>query len=96
MRIIEIESLPNGAHRNQTGNFETIPDGYAVIPDSIETLNFPFGTIETENVEGVTTVTSWTPGTIPETDDTPESITIEERVTALESAVLELALGGAE
>ena len=43
MRIIEIAALDNGAHRNQTGTFSTIPSGWAVIPDSMETPNFPFG-----------------------------------------------------
>ena len=45
-RIIEIKALKNGAHRNQTGDFNRIPDGWAVIPDEIETPNFPFGEVE--------------------------------------------------
>ena len=67
MRIIEIEALPNGAHRNQTYFFEIpLPDGYAIIPDEVETENFPFGEIEVENVNGVPTVTKWIPGEMPE------------------------------
>ena len=47
MTIIEIKALENGAHRNQTGNFKTIPDGYAVIPDDmVIPLSFPFVNIE--------------------------------------------------
>ncbi len=48
MKIIEIQALDNGAHRNQTlnGTMPT-PKGWAVIPDDMETPNFPFGDIET-------------------------------------------------
>lgn len=68
MRIIEIQALPNGAHRNQTinGMLPTIPEGWAVVPDDMETGNFPFGEIEVEERDGVPTVTKWTPGTLPE------------------------------
>lgn len=72
MRIIEIAPLENGAHRNQTGTLQTIPDGWAVIPDDMETENYPFGTVEVQEIEGVMTVTSWTPGTIPEPEPEPE------------------------
>ena len=65
MRAIEIAALSNRAHRNQTGNFSVIPDGWAIIPDNIETPNFPFGEVIVEEIDGVATVTSWTPGTIP-------------------------------
>lgn len=72
MRIIEITALSNGSHRNQTGSFYTVPDGWAVIPDGMETENFPFGTVTAEEINGVMTVTGWTPGTIPEPDPEPE------------------------
>ena len=65
MRAIEINPLPNGAHRNQTGSFATVPIGWAIIPDNIETPNFPFGEVIVEEIDGVATVTSWTPGIIP-------------------------------
>ena len=66
MRIIEIAALKNGAHRNQTvfGGI-TLPDGWAVIPDNIETQNFPFGNIVVEEIDGIMTVTRWEPGIIP-------------------------------
>lgn len=66
MTIIEITALPNGAHRNQTGMFSSIPDGWAVIHDGMETPNFPFGEVEVAEINGVMTVTKWTAGTIPE------------------------------
>lgn len=66
MRIIEIKALENGAHRNQEGNFNAVPKGYAVIPEDIKTPNFPFGEIKAQEVNGVMTVTKWIPGEIPE------------------------------
>ena len=65
MRIIEIAPLSNGAHRNQIGTFRAIPNGWAAIPDDMETANFPFGDVTVEEINGVMTVTAWTPGEIP-------------------------------
>ena len=63
MRIIEIAALDNGAHRNQTGTFSAVPDGWAVIPDSIAIPEtFPFVDIE---VDGQTVI-AMTAGTVPE------------------------------
>lgn len=70
MQIIEIQALSNGARRNQRGEFNYIPEGWAVIPEEMETPNFPFGDIEVEEIDGVMTVTSWIAGVIPE-DDPP-------------------------
>lgn len=72
MRIVEIVALSNGAHRNQNGSFGTIPEGWAVIPGTIDTENFPFGELTAEEINGIMTVTSWTPGTIPEPEPEPE------------------------
>lgn len=72
MQIIEIKSLDNGAHRNQSGNFTIIPEGWAVIPSSIKTDNFPFGEVVAEEINGVMTVTKWTPGIMPEPTPVPE------------------------
>lgn len=74
MRIIEVEALANGAHRNQTPSAPVaLPDGWAVVPDGLATPNFPFGTIEVEAVDGVMTVKSWAAGTIPEPEPVPEA-----------------------
>lgn len=67
MTIIEITALSNGAHRNQSGDIKTVPDGWAVIPDNMETPNFPFGEVTAEEIDGVMTVTNWVAGTKPET-----------------------------
>lgn len=52
MRIIELEALSNGAHRNQkssTGLF--VPEGWAIIPDDMEIpASFPFVDVEVESV----------------------------------------------
>lgn len=74
MRIIEIEACENGSHRNQASNFTTIPEGWAVIPDDMETPNFPFGDIEVEEKDGVMVVTKWIAGEMPEPTPMPEPI----------------------
>lgn len=66
MRIIEITALSNGAHRNQTGTFSTIPSGWAVIPDDMETPNFPFGEVTVDDTQTPTVVAGWTPLPITE------------------------------
>lgn len=68
MKIIEITPLANGGHRNQTYDrpITDIPMGWAVIPDGMELECFPFGEVTAEEVDGVMTVTSWTPGVMPE------------------------------
>ena len=69
MRIIEIQPLPNGAHRNQTGNFPSIPTGWAEIPtDMTVPETFPFVDLV---VEGSTVVTM-TAGVVPEPEPEPE------------------------
>ena len=72
MVIIEIKTLENGSHRNQSGNIKTIPEGWAVVPDDMECENFPFGEVITEEIDGVMTVTSWTPGIKPEVPELPK------------------------
>lgn len=64
MTIIEIQALPNGAHRNQTvSGAVTIPDGWAIVPaDMTIPGTFPFVTL---TVEGQT-VTGMEPGVVPD------------------------------
>jgi hypothetical protein len=75
MTIIEIASLSNGAHRNQTilGVLSKIPEGWAVVPDEMELPKFPFGEVKTKKTNGIMTVTKWIPGTLPEPEPTPET-----------------------
>lgn len=86
MRIIEIQPLSNGAHRNQEGSFRTIPSGWAVIPPDIEIPEtFPFVDIEVDSQ----TVVSMTAGIVLEPEPTPTAPpTQEERLSALEEAML--------
>lgn len=92
MRIIYIPKNSNGSHDNQTIDGVTpetfpMPEGWAVVPDGLETPNFPFGEVEVEEKqyiveEGeedkpavtipVMAVTSWTPLPIPEPEPEPE------------------------
>ena len=96
MRAIEIAALSNGAHRNQTG-LDVLPDGWAKISDEMETQNFPFGVVTAEEIDGVMTVTGWTPGAMPEPEPAPEpepehSATLEARLSALEADAAQAAL----
>ena len=91
MKIIRIEPGGNGSHNNQTINGADpatfpVPDGWAIIPDNMETPNFPFGDITVDETQTPPVVTSWTPLPIPEPEPEPEpSPTTEDRVAALES-----------
>ena len=84
MKIIEIQPLANGAHRNQEGGLRTVPEGWARIPDGMEIPEtFPFVDIQ---VEGQT-VTSMTAGIVPEPEPEPEpEPTLEDRVSTLETS----------
>ena len=69
MRIIKIKALENGAHDNQNGTLSYVPEGWAIIPDTIEIPDtFPFVNIEVE--DGV--VTKMTEGIVPEPTPMPE------------------------
>ena len=84
MKIMEVAALPNGGHRNQECH-GVIPEGWALIPEGMELPNFPFGLAQTEAVEGVLTLTGWTPGELP--GQVEEPVSLEQRVAALEQAV---------
>lgn len=67
MRLIKIEPTKSGGHFAQTiDHISKIPDGWAVVPDDMETPNFPYGAVVVEEIYGIPTVTSWAPGEIPE------------------------------
>ena len=69
MRIVEIQALDNGAHRNQTGNFPTIPTGWAEIPTDVAIPEtFPFVDIQVDGNK----VISMTAVVVPEPDPEPE------------------------
>lgn len=70
MKIIEIVSLSNGAHRNQTAQIGMVcPDGWAIIPETMPIpATFPFVDL---TVEGNKVVTM-TAGVVPDPDPEPE------------------------
>lgn len=85
MRIIEIDPLENGAHRNQNGGVSSVPDGWAVLADDMVCENFPFGEITVDN-QTPPVVTSWTPLPMPDPEPEPEpEPTADERISSLES-----------
>ena len=84
MLIIEITALSNGAHRNQTGTFSAIPDGWEIIPDGMDTHNFPFGEVTVDDTQTPPIVTKWMAGTIPEPEPEPDpQPTTEEILNAM-------------
>lgn len=69
MRIIEIQALDNGAHRNQTTTSTTIPTGWAEIPANVSIPEtFPFVDIQVEGNK----VVSMTAGVVPQPEPEPE------------------------
>ena len=85
MQIIEILALDNGAHRNQSGDFRIIPEGWAVV--NCETPNFPFGTPTVEEINGVMTVTAWEAGEMPEPEPAPAPEEEPTQIDAIEAQV---------
>lgn len=90
MTIIKIEQNANGSHDNQTINGVTpatfpIPEGYAVVPEDLGTpdtlKNYPFGAVTVETINGILTVTSWTPLPKPKPEPLPEPDPSDEPVT---------------
>lgn len=89
MQMLEIIALNNGAHRNQTYH-GVLPEGWALIREDVKTLeNFPFGDLTAEEIDGVMTMISWTPGEMPEPE--PE---VEPEPTAEE--LIDIMLGVSE
>lgn len=93
MFIVKIEPHDNGGHSNQrSSSFFDPPAGWAVVPPELEPLeNFPFGEVEADEIDGIMTVTKWTPGIVPEPAPEPEAPaptpTLGERVTGLEASL---------
>lgn len=84
MRIIELQALPNGAHRNQnssTGLF--VPEGWAIIPDDMKIPDsFPFVDVEVESV----VVTKLTAREVPNESNDGERL---ERIAELKRLLTE-------
>ena len=66
MTIIKIEKEQNGWHQNISGSVSNVPDGWALLPDSIQIPEtFPFINIEVDEIDGIMTVTSMKAGAKP-------------------------------
>ena len=84
MRLIKIAQSEKGSHAYQTiDRVIEIPKGWAVIPDDMETPNIPFGDITVEDIDGVPTVTSWTPREMPEIPEAEAEPTAQEDTDAM-------------
>lgn len=61
MQVIELSAMKNGAHRNQSGNFDITPlDGWAIVSEGLETPStFPFVKNLVQDESGV--VIGWEP-----------------------------------
>lgn len=70
MRIVEIQALDNGAHRNQTvSGAVAVPDGWAEIPADVSIPEtFPFVELAVEGSK----VVSMTAGVVPDPEPQPE------------------------
>lgn len=72
MRIIEIQALDNGAHRNQTTTSTTIPTGWAEIPADVAIPEtFPFVDIQVEGSKVVSMTAGVVPAPEPEHEPEP-------------------------
>lgn len=97
MTIIEIKPLENGAHDNNTifgadpATFP-IPEGWAVVPEDVELPDtFPFVDVTVNKKAKPPVVTGMTPGVVPpDPEPEPAPPTAEERLRAVEDAVLTL------
>ena len=87
MKIIEINALSNGAHNNQksVGSIP-VPDGWAIIPDNMETPNFPFGEVTVDETQTPPVTTSWTPLPIPEPEPAPVDSIKAEKIAEIKKA----------
>lgn len=80
MYMIEIHALDNGAHRNQSYN-GILPEGWALIREDVKTLeNFPFGEVTAKEIDGLMTMTTWIPGTMPEPAPEPVAEPTTEKI----------------
>lgn len=84
MRLIKIKASKSGGHFAYTiDHISKIPEGWAVIPDDMETPNFPYGEITVEEVDGVMVVTKWVATDKPVAEETPKEPSATEIIDTL-------------
>ena len=59
MILVKIETNGVGHLAQTIDRISKIPEGWAIVPDDMETPNFPYGDITVEEVDGVMVVTKW-------------------------------------
>ena len=96
MRIVKIESESNGFHDNRMGNISSVPDGWAVIPETMKLPSrFPFCNFEVDSTKTPPEVTKWTHRSASEPESPSEIETIllelaadhEERLCLIELGI---------
>lgn len=72
--VVKIQTSTNNAHDviEAINGHLVVNEGWALVPDGMRLENFPFGTVEAEEIDGVMTVTRWTAGEIPVPPEPPE------------------------
>lgn len=109
MKLIRVEPNPSGAYSPiQDSNYSKIPPGMALWPETLSTDAFydhnGFVTLTVEDVDGIPTVTgyepnieaweAWKASLPPEPGPITPQPTTEERLSAMESAILTIMMGG--
>lgn len=96
MTIIKIEPNELGGHENntcETGVIDVL-EGWAVVPEDMEIPEtFPFVGIEVDETQTPPVVTSMTPGIKPPPEPEQYVPTTEDRLAAVESAMLAMMMG---
>ena len=103
MRIIELQALSNGAHRNQFSSTALpVPDGWAVIPEKlVPPDSFPFVDIEEEldKENGIHKVTKLIAREVPTNNNDGERLEriaeLKELLAETDYAIIKIAEGAA-
>jgi hypothetical protein len=99
MLIVEMNALSNGAHRNQIGDFKTVPDGWVLVPSELEAdamQMLPFIDLIFEGGQLASVVQGEIPAPAPSPDPAPTTeedlmamgVDHEYRLTLLELGVI--------
>lgn len=94
--VIELKQYENGFHNTYTipdTEPQIVPDGWAKIPDGMETPSFPCADIVCEEIDGVMTVTKWSPRELP---PIPACVPGEDEITRERLDCIEEAMCNAE
>lgn len=105
MKLIRMEPNPSGGYPSiQSGSFSVIPSGMAIWPDELSTdMFYEYNGFVTLNISdkivtdykpNVEMWEKWKSSLPPETEPEPEPPTTEERLAAMEAAMLTIMMGG--